>query len=388
MNVLIVDDNTSDRLLLKKILQVHGCEVVEAADGREALDILATARPGAVISDALMPRIDGFQLLREIRKNEAFHSLIFVFYSANYTGNQDAELADSLGADLFIVKPTEPAELWGKLAELFRKGRSGRHAGPSKEMLDDDNAYLTQYSSVVATKLEEKVRELEQEVAQRKNAEQRLQALSKSLIEKLELERRHLARELHDELGQVLTAVKMNVLSIKQWSDDAGAPRVLPETIAGIDNAIQHVRDLSLTLRPSLLDDLGLQAALRWLADRTAKSSGLAVRYQGNIEEKRLPVEIETACFRIAQEALNNIVRHAEAREVSIELDRREGTLMLVIRDDGKGFDVQKASRSAASGRSFGLLGMQERAILADARMEIHSEPGRGTQVAVQFGLR
>jgi len=388
MNVLIVDDNTNDRLLLKKILQVHGCDVAEAADGREALDHLSGNRPDAIISDALMPKIDGFQLLREIRRHENFESVPFIFYSANYTGNQDAQLADSLGADLFIVKPTEPGELWKKLADLFSKGRQRRAAASARGMLEDDHAYLAQYSSVVAAKLEEKVRELEQEVVQRKHAEQRLQALSKSLIEKLELERRHLARELHDELGQVLTAVKMNILTVKQWSDNAGAPPVLPETIVGIDNAIQHVRNLSLMLRPSLLDDLGLQAALRWLADRTSKSSGLAVRFHGNVEGLRLPAEIETACFRIAQESLNNVVRHAEASRAAVKLDRQEESLTLNIIDDGRGFDVQECSRKAAAGGSFGLLGMQERAVLVNARMEIHSEPGTGTQVTVRFPLR
>jgi signal transduction histidine kinase len=385
MKVLVVDDNPTDRLLMRKILEFRGCEVHEAADGQEGLEKAAQARPDIVISDAMMPRVDGFQLLREIKKSDSLKSILFVFYSATYTGAREAELAASLGADLFIVKPTEPDTLWKTLSALYAERTQGQKTPPSRPLLENERDYLERYSTIVATKLEEKVHELEGEVAHRKQAEERLQALSRTLMEKLEMERRHIARELHDEIGQVLTAIKMNMQSIQR---SPGKLSLITDSIASIDRALQHVRNLSHALRPSLLDDLGLQAALRWLADRTAQNSGLIVRFEGDLPDDRLPVEIETACFRIAQEALNNVVRHARATRAAIELRRQGDELELVVRDDGLAFDVQATYQKAVRGASFGLVGMRERATLLGGSLDILSQPGKGTEVRARLPLK
>jgi two-component system, NarL family, sensor histidine kinase UhpB len=207
---------------------------------------------------------------------------------------------------------------------------------------------------------------------------QQLEALSRKLIEAQEAERRAVARELHDDFGQVLTALKLNLQ--RRDRDDA-------ESIALVDGAIGRMRDLAQDLRPPLLDELGLEASLRWYVEREAKRAGLAFRLGLAQLDERLPAAVETTCFRVAQEAVTNVIRHAQARVVEVELSQTNGTLQLVVRDDGRGFDVPAARKRAAQGGSQGLLSMQERVALAGGDLEIDSALGRGTTIRARLPL-
>jgi len=204
------------------------------------------------------------------------------------------------------------------------------------------------------------------------------EALSRKLIEAQEAERRAVARELHDDFGQVLTALKLNLQ--RRDRDDA-------ETIALVDGAIARMRELAQDLRPPLLDEFGLEASLGWYVEREAKRAGLDFRLALAPLARRPPIAVETTCFRIAQEALTNVVRHAQARLVEVELSEANGTLLLTVRDDGQGFDVAAARRRAAQGGSQGLLSMQERATLADGDLDIDSTPSRGTAIRARLPL-
>jgi len=157
--------------------------------------------------------------------------------------------------------------------------------------------------------------------------------------------------------------------------------------MALVDGAIARMRDLAQDLRPPLLDESGLEASLSWYVEREAKRAGLAFRLSLAHLEQRPPIAVETTCFRIAQEALTNVIRHAQARSVEVELSEATGTLQLVVRDDGHGFDVAAARRRAAQGASQGLLSMQERVALAGGDLEIDSAPGRGTAIRARLPL-
>jgi len=208
-------------------------------------------------------------------------------------------------------------------------------------------------------------------------ARERLEALSRRLLTVQEEERRRVAIELHDELGQVLTAVKIGLETM---------PVQLSESIESVDRAMQTVRDLALDLRPAMLDDLGLASALRWYADRFAQQTHVEMHIA--IEEvPQLDAGLATTSFRVAQEALTNIARHAAAKNVWLELHRISSELELAIRDDGSGFDVDAARERAARGGSLGLLGMEERVSLAGGSIAISSTPGQGTEVRARFPL-
>src|SRR6266566_3236709 len=223
------------------------------------------------------------------------------------------------------------------------------------------------------------------DITERKRAEEelgrrtlQLEALSRRLIEAQEAERRAVARELHDDFGQVLTALKLNLQA--QGRGDA-------ESIALVDGAIARMRELAQDLRPPLLDELGLEASLRWYVEREAKRAGLASRLALAPLVQRPPAAVETTCFRVAQEALTNVIRHAQAHAVDVELCEAGGALQLIVRDDGRGFDVPAARQRAVNGGSQGLLSMQERVALAGGDLEIDSAPGRGTTVRARLPL-
>lgn len=220
-----------------------------------------------------------------------------------------------------------------------------------------------------------------------REANERLQTLSHRLLEIREVERRQLASELHDELGQSLTAAKINLESLKRFPDNLAGGSRLDESIHLVEGALQQVRSLSLELRPPMLDDLGLVAAMRWLADQHARRSGLDVTFNGDLPDRRVDAAVEVACFRVAQEALNNVVKHAAARTVAIGLRTDADFLHLVVRDDGVGFDVDSASFRAVRGASMGLLGMQERAALAGGGIQWRSGAHPGTEVHAWFAL-
>jgi PAS domain S-box-containing protein len=227
------------------------------------------------------------------------------------------------------------------------------------------------------------------DITERKRAQEALQIYSRRLIEAQEAERQSLARELHDEIGQVLTAVRINLQTVQNGCQTEACLPNIEESIVIVDEALTRIRELSLELRPSLLDDLGLAAALRWYVDRYGQRTGIAAEVLNGFEESgRLPRDLETECFRIAQEALTNVARHAQASRVSVQLEARAEKLVLTIKDNGTGFDTDNLLKSASSASTLGLRGMKERALAMNGHVEIESALGKGTHIRATFPLK
>jgi PAS domain S-box-containing protein len=231
------------------------------------------------------------------------------------------------------------------------------------------------------------------DITERKSAEealqdaaQRLQELSRRVVEVQENERRHLAHELHDEVGQVLSAVSANLHAVRRICDLAAYPRI-DESIQIVDQVTHQVRNLSLDLRPSMIDDLGLAATIRWFADRQARRTGFAVHLDVALSGNPFAPGVQIACFRVVQEALTNVSRHAQAKNVGIKLREDANEIELVIADDGIGFNQSLVRKRASRGESFGLLGIRERVELLGGRAEIRSEPGHGTTIRALFPI-
>jgi signal transduction histidine kinase len=235
---------------------------------------------------------------------------------------------------------------------------------------------------------------LQNEIEARKQAEtdleqvlHQIKTLSARLLDIQENERRSLALELHDQIGQSLTAIKLNIQAAQRMPAASAIKPHLEQNLMMVEQTLKQVRNLSLELRPSMLDDLGLTAALRWYVDRQAQQAGYKAEFHADMIQTRLDSAIETACFRIAQEAVTNVNRHAYAGMLRVGLQQKDSVLELIVQDDGDGFDTVQAQQQAVHGHSLGLLGMRERVELLNGRLDIESSPGNGTLVRAQFPL-
>jgi signal transduction histidine kinase len=194
-----------------------------------------------------------------------------------------------------------------------------------------------------------------------------------------EAERRRIGRELHDVVGQALTAVKLCLETAQRLSTKPAMRRDLHDAMAIVEQALHEIRDFAVTLRPPILDDFGLVAALRWHVDREARRSGFQANLVIDEVDHQIPPEIETVCYRITQEALSNVGRHARATRVDVELRTRAGMVHLRIRDDGRGFRAAAVQRNG-NGEHLGIIGMRERAALVGGRLRVASSTA-GTTV-------
>jgi signal transduction histidine kinase len=241
--------------------------------------------------------------------------------------------------------------------------------GPDPRFGDDDLRLAEAFAARAAV-----AAEISQRVA--RDAMQRV-------VTAQELERRRLARELHDETGQALTSILLGLKTVEE-ADDLGRVREAVASLRELTLAtLQDVRRLAVELRPKALDDFGLVPALERLTDTFAEQTGLAVDFQPLLAEDRLPGEVETALYRIVQEALTNIVKHAHAHNVSIVLARKQRSVSAVVEDDGAGFDV---SRTRDGG--LGLVGMRERVELIGGRLTVETRPGAGTTLVAEVPLQ
>ena len=226
------------------------------------------------------------------------------------------------------------------------------------------------------------------DISDRKKAEKELEASNETLrklTEHLqnirEEERSHIAREIHDELGQQLTVLKMDIswLNKKIESEDEKVKFRMKELVGMIDTTVRSVRKISSELRPSMLDDLGLAAAIEWQGQELEKRSGIKVNMQLGVSDLKLPNNIAITLFRIFQESFTNVARHADATEVNVSLRLTGNNLELLIRDNGSGFDVTGIENK----KTLGILGMRERVTIINGEYSIESAPGKGTMVRV-----
>jgi signal transduction histidine kinase len=249
--------------------------------------------------------------------------------------------------------------------------------------------------------LEEKVRErttelralnlaLQAQILQRQDAEAARQLLSRRLSEAQETERGRISRELHDLLGQDLTALKLGLQNLRR---QGSVPPAVGENLGKLENLaeglMRDIHRLAWELRPSVLDDLGLNLALERYAAEWSQNTGVPVDWHTgeDLGAQRLPHELETTLYRVAQEALTNVTRHAQAKRVSVLLERRPAYVSLIVEDDGRGFEAQTVMKVCAAQGRLGLLGMEERVRLAGGTLSIESSPGAGATVFVRLPL-
>ena len=209
--------------------------------------------------------------------------------------------------------------------------------------------------------------------------------VSWQMLSNQEAAARRFSHELHDELGQSLTAIKTNLTALQ--SNGQASPARLEDCLRLVDDAMGNVRQMSQLLHPTILDDFGLEASLRWLCEGFAARTGTEVQVESNFSG-RLPDETETHLFRIAQEALTNIARHSGAKQAQVRLNAKGGEITLAVQDDGHGLENPRTALDGPSGRGLGMVGMRARARSAGGDLAVRSRPGEGVLIEVRVPIR
>ena len=347
VNILMVDDQPAKLLSYEVMLGELGENLVKAASGREALELLLKMNFAVVLMDVSMPELDGFELADLIRQHPRFQKTAIIFISAVHLTDVDRLKGYQRGAVDYISVPIIPELLRAKVsvfAELHRKAQQ-------LEVLN-----------------------------------QELKRLSNSLMNAQDEERRRIARELHDGLGQDLTAAKMMLGALNQPQQTPEArERAMAEANTMMDEAIKQVRTISHLLHPPLLDEMGLMSALRWYTEGFQKRSGIETVLEIPREFPRLGPEVETAIFKIAQESLTNVFRHAEAQKATVKLEEREGQVVISVSDNGKGVSRElELLRPGSYG--IGIIGIKQRVQDHEGSLVVRSaKPGTVIEVKIPY---
>jgi len=359
LRVLLVEDSPADADLTVHELRRAGLEFTfERVQDAEGLRAALNGQPwDVVLSDEAMPNFDAAQALDVLQGSGKDIPLIVV---SGTIGEEAAVRLMKAGAQDFILK-----DRIARLGPAVQ--RELREALGRRRQRQDAMARV----------------EFQQQLEQ---ANRRMSVLSARLLEAQEGERALLARDLHDDLGQLLTALQLQLEALRRRAAAARDQTQLDDCLALVGQVLTQVRTLSLDLRPPQLDNLGLAAALRWFAERKlSPMAGVTLKFSAD-GLPALEAPVESTCFRIAQEALTNVMRHSGARHVEIDLKVVDGRLRMSICDDGSGFDVSEQYERSIRGESAGLLNMQERASLIGGRLELRSAPGN-TRVMLDLPL-
>jgi signal transduction histidine kinase len=363
--VLIADDNSDMRHYLARLLSEQ-YEVETVADGQAAIDAAHKQPPDLIVSDVMMPILDGFELLEALRADEQTRTIPVVLLSAR-AGEESRVQGIQAGADDYLTKPFSARELLARVSGRLEIARLQR----------DRESQLR----ISQAELEQRVQERTQELL---NASHELRELSARILQAQDEERRRIARELHDGVGQLLAALGMEVSNLARESDRLSSRAA--SSLSSIESLVvqmtKDIRTISHLLHPPLLDDVGLQCAITDYVTGFAERSGIQVSLDLQTAFERLDRDYELSLFRIVQECLTNIHRHSGSRTAGIRIFRDDGALVLEVRDEGRGMRAERMSEIQSSGSGVGIRGMRERALQLSGTMSIESDAS-GTRIRV-----
>jgi len=358
--ILIVDDDQGNLMALQELLQGLGQKLVLANSGEEALRCVLRDDFAVIVLDVRMPGIDGFETAKLIRERQRSRHTPIIFVTGAYEDLGSMFRGYEVGAVDYIVKPLNPEVLKSKISIFI-------------ELYVKNAALIREVAERMLT--EERLRE----------SEENLRALAARLQSVREEEQIRIAREIHDGLGQALTGLKMDLtwLTGKLLADQKPLIEKIASMFRLIDDTIHSVRKIASGLRPEVLDEAGLAAAIGWQAKDFQLRTGIRCKVELPPDSDGLDAGRSTALFRIFQEVLTNVARHASATRVDVCMQRDADLLTLEVRDNGKGI----ASAEILNPKSLGLLGMRERVLPFNGRIEINGVRGKGTQVTVSIPL-
>jgi signal transduction histidine kinase len=344
--ILIVDDTPVNLQAMAEILTEQGMLVAVAQDGDEGLARAELISPDLVLLDVKMPGLDGFDVCRRLKAINKTRDIPVIFMTA-LNETEDKVMGFRVGAVDYITRPFQTQEVMARIT-----------------------AHLT-------------LRKMQEEIAatERRAAEaERLQLLQR-LVEAQEAERLRLARELHDQMGQELTGVAFGLKSLDLWLTSGKGHDTLRWLQSVVAQINLNLHRTAWALRPTLVEDVGLFRALESCVTEWSERFGIEVDYRGCGQPMRFRPDVEMVAYRIVQEALTNVLKHAEANTVSLALECKKEELHITVKDDGKGFDPV----AIASKGGLGLAGMRERLSLVGGTLVVESTPAVGTALIVRI---
>ena len=301
--------------------------------------------------------------------------------------------ARSVLRPLFVLTRAAERITGGDLAEPIpplpddEVGRLGRSLETMRVRLGASLDEIRSANEQLEARVARRTQELQRLYAELRDRDDRRAELLKRFLSAQERERMRIARELHDETCQTIVALSFRLESALGELPESGTRARLEEVKGLAGRALDDLHRVIFDLRPSILDDLGLLAAVRWYAARHIEPLGIAVRCEFEDVESRVPRDVATAVFRIVQEALLNVARHAKAENVLLQIAADEKRLLIEIEDDGRGFDPKSAERPSETGRGLGLLGMRERVEILGGKMSLDSAPGNGAHITLEIPI-
>ena len=357
--VLVVEDTPASLELLSELLTQAGYTVRPAQEGRMALRSAQASPPELILLDIRMPGIDGYEVCRRLKADARTRDIPVIFLSALREAG-DKLRGFELGAVDYIAKPYQPEEVLARVRT---------------------HVELRRLQSGLGARVEERTAQLVAAQASLQESRGQLQELAGFLQTVREEERSGIARELHDELGQALTALRIDLGWLRGKCDQLGDPVVARAgaAYALVERTIDALRRISEGLRPGMLDVLGLAAAIEHYVSQFQERTGIVCKLSMNREEFEIGDMLATAIFRVIQESMTNVLRHAGASELLVAIEEDEREIRIRVQDNGQGF------QNGASKKTFGLLGMRERVKMLGGSIEITSQPGQGTRIDACF---
>lgn len=375
IKILTVDDNEALRYSLARSLREAGYQVIEARSGEEAIS-LAAGDPDLITLDINLPDMSGFQVCERLKSEPLTAHIPILHISSTFVDPESRIRGLRGGADAYLAEPVDRGELIATVGALLRLKNAEMVARQQAKIAESARHELVQLNASLESRVAERTTEL-------KSANESLRELSVRLFKMQDDERRHIARELHDSIGQLLAAITMNqsVISREAEKLSPAATKAFNENNVMVEEILRGIRTISHLLHPPLLDEAGLPSALRWYIEEFGERSGIDVALECPESLPRLPIELETAIFRIVQECLGNVHRHSGSQTATVHLDVDAGHAHLEISDAGQGISDERQREIKSGGRSgVGIRGITERIAQFGGHLQIESN-SEGTSV-------
>ena len=374
--ILIADDNADMRQYLARLLREH-YDIETVPDGKAALEAVRERTPNLILSDVMMPVLDGFELLRAVRAGERTRRIPVVLLSAR-AGEESRVEGMQAGADDYLIKPFSARELLARISARLEIVR----------LQSEGEARYRELAESLEKQVQSRTEQLEHRTAELEKRSEDIRALSAQLLQLQNEERRHIARELHDSAGQTLAVLSMNLAELveetrRNFPDITGQAAASEQLAQQLQ---QEIRTASYLLHPPLLDESGLESALEWYVRGVTERTGLMIQLHVSEDFGRISREMELVVFRLVQECLTNIHRHAQSKSATIRLSRDEEMLTLEVEDQGRGMSAERLAEIQAGGSGVGVRGMRERVRQFSGNLTLDSDR-TGTSVKVTIPI-